>query len=348
MKKTLTMLICFLMLFAILVGCGAKETAKEPAKEESSSAPAKEESAAPAEEKEEAPAEESYTIGFAIHDKASNNYAVLYFETFEKIMKEKYPQHKFIMMDSKYDSNEQINHIDNFIAQECDAVIIWPVNSEALVGPIQRLHDAGIPVVVTNTPVAEESIPLTTCYTGPNSYDEAVQSAEMMIEALPDGGNVVELGGTAGFKTSIQRHDGFADTLEGTNITLLDHQPADWSSEKAQQIMQTYLATYGDEIDGIYCADDGIAAGVHAALDAVGKDDGSIKIVSCTMFGSGYDRILDGTLYGSVFQSPVEDATICINSAVAAAAGEPLEADMTFETQKITKANIDTIERPIW
>jgi len=291
-----------------------------------------------------------YTIGFATHHTSNNNYCTLYFETYNELIKTKYPDSNFILMDAKSDVSEQINQIDNLIAQDVDVMIIWPVNSEALTASVQAVHDAGIPIVVTNTPLTDESMELVVCYTGPNSYDEAVMAAEMMIEGLGEkGGKVVECSGTAGFRTSIERHQGFVDTIaKADNVEMLDSQPCDWSAEKARELVQTYLATYGDEIAGIYFCDDGAAQGGRAALEAAGKDDGSIIITSATLFGSGWDAIKAGKMYGSVYQSPIYDATICIDTAIAVASGETVNKDETFETFKVTAENVDEFERPTW
>ena len=153
-----------------------------------------------------------------------------------------------------------------------------------------------------------------------------------MIEALGGKGKVVELSGLAGYDTAIQRTAGFTDAIKGTEIEIIASEPADWSTEKAQTIMETFITKYGKEIKGVYCADDGISAGVLNALDAAGMNDGSIAITSPTLFASGYDAIAEGKQYASVLQSPIEDAKLALQLAVKVAKGESIEFDNRIPT----------------
>jgi ribose transport system substrate-binding protein len=169
-----------------------------------------------------------------------------------------------------------------------------------------------------------------------------------MIEALGGNGKVVELSGMAGYDTAIQRSAGFAAAIKGTGISILETQPTDWSTDKSQTIMETYITKYGTGIDGIYCADDGIAKGVLNALDAVGRNDGSIPITSCTLFATGYDAIKEGKQFASILQSPKLDAELALDLAVKLGRGETIPADNRIATFIVSQSNVNEFERPTW
>lgn len=52
------------------------------------------------------------------------------------------------------------------------------------------------------------------------------QAAQAIIDAFPDGCNVVEIGGQSGHDAQVKRSDGFKAGLEGSNITVLDSKTA--------------------------------------------------------------------------------------------------------------------------
>ena len=62
-------------------------------------------------------------------------------------------------------------------------------------------------------------------------------------------GGGVHLGGTASNNPAIERLNGLKNALKDfPDITLLDAQPADRDTQKANEIIAQFLSRYGDEI----------------------------------------------------------------------------------------------------
>jgi ribose transport system substrate-binding protein len=132
------------------------------------------------------------------------------------------------------------------------------------------------------------------------------------------------------------------------NITILDSQTAEWNREKAQTVMETFLTRYGDDIDGVYAFDDGMGLGVISALQAEGKQPGDVKVVTCNLFGEGWDAIKAGWHTGSNKQSAEDDAILAIQTAVKIANGIDIPELSQIETPKVQANNVDQFERPSW
>ncbi|MEO6712731.1 MAG: substrate-binding domain-containing protein, partial [Mycobacteriales bacterium] len=62
------------------------------------------------------------------------------------------------------------------------------------------------------------------------------------------------------------------------DIKLLDDQTAEWATDKALAVTKTWLTKYGDKINGIWAANDGMALGATEALRAAGKI-GKVEVV---------------------------------------------------------------------
>lgn len=86
------------------------------------------------------------------------------------------------------------------------------------------------------------------------------------------------------------------------------------------------------------------------ALNAAKADgrEGEIIFIGATNFAVGYEAMARGEYYGSVYQSPAEDARNALNTAIAVAEGKKVEKISYFDTPKITQENMDEFEKPVF
>lgn len=251
-----------------------------------------------------------------------------------------------IQLDPGGDVALQMNQVEDLIQQNVDVIVIWPVNGKAAVPAVKKAKDAGIPVLVCNSLIDESGYEYVKGFAGPDTYTEGVNAAVGMIEALGGKGKVVELMGMPGYVTAIRRSAGFQDFIaeNAPGIEILATEPTDWNREKATRVMENLLTKFQD-IDGVYVADDNIGIGALNAMKEAGRA-GEIAMTSACMFGEGYDAMKEGYIYGSVYQSPAEDAKKAVEVAVKLAKGEEVPFWNYFETPVVTKANMDQFERP--
>jgi ribose transport system substrate-binding protein len=252
-----------------------------------------------------------------------------------------------IVLDAQGDPAKQIDQIRNLVAQRVDVIIVWPTNAKAVVPTVKQAHDAGMSIVVTNSEIDPSGLPYITAFSGPNTYHEGELAAKLLADALGDKGNVVVLNGVPGYATAILREKGFVDaiTKDHPNIKILDRQPANWNRERGQAVMEDFLTKYGDQINGVYAANDNMGIGALNAIRAAGKTN-QIKIVGATLFKDGYEAIKEGSYYGSVVQSPIIDAQNALQVAVRIAEGEKVPKVNNIETQPITQANLTQFQPP--
>ena len=139
--------------------------------------------------------------------------------------------------------------------------------------------------------------------------------------------------GSPGYTVTRQRHDGFLEGIKGSEIKVLDSQPANFSQEKAQAVMEDYIARFGDKIDGAWSVEGNSGAGALTAVRAAVTEGkikaGHIKLTDPTCFAADYDGIVRGDYYGSVWQSPVEDARAALKAAYLRRSGRNCQARCT-------------------
>jgi ribose transport system substrate-binding protein len=110
--------------------------------------------------------------------------------------------------------------------------------------------------------------------------------------------------------------------------------------------MEAFLVKY-DDIDGVYSGDDNMGVGALNAAKAAGRTEGII-FVGATNFAVGYDAMERGEYWGSIYQSPVDDAEAALQTALDVLAGEDVPFLNYFDTPKITQDNMDEFDRPVF
>jgi ribose transport system substrate-binding protein len=258
-----------------------------------------------------------------------------------------------VVLDAGGDVARQIAQMQDLIQQEVDAIIIWPTNGQAVVPVVRQAFQAGIPVVVTNSNIAEAGFDFIASFSGPNNIQQGQFAAEIMCDrlterGLAETGQIVTVDGQPGYTTAIERRDGFLERFAEVcpDVEVLESQPANWNREMAQRVMENLLIKY-DTIDGVYSGDDNMGVGaLNAALDA-GRAEG-ITFVGATNFAVGYEAMERGEYWGSIYQSPVDDAINALDTALAVIAGDEVPFLNYFVTPKITQENMMEFSKPVF
>ncbi|MEM9439146.1 MAG: sugar ABC transporter substrate-binding protein [Pseudomonadota bacterium] len=147
----------------------------------------------------------------------------------------------------------------------------------------------------------------------------AEQTARILLDAMGGKGGVVHLGGIASNNPAIERLDGLKNALKDyPDVELLDSQPADWDTQKANQIMSSFITRYGDKITGVHCANDTIGYGVLEALRAEGMD---IPIVTYDGNPQAVGLVAEGKILATVFTNPHWGGGVTASLAYHAATG---------------------------
>ena len=165
---------------------------------------------------------------------------------------------------------------------------------------------------------------------------------------IQDEARILQITGQPGYTTAIERAEGFEQRLPEVcpNVTLVESQPGNWNREDSQRVMEAFLVQY-DDIDGVYSGDDNMGVGAMNAAIAAGRV-ADITFVGATNFAVGYDAMGRGEYWGSIYQSPVDDAEAALQTALDVLAGEEVPFLNYFDTPKITQDNMGDFVRPVF
>jgi ribose transport system substrate-binding protein len=168
------------------------------------------------------------------------------------------------------DRVQQIQLVQNAVAAGVDGIVIAPLDSRALVEPIEAAIAKGIPVLVYDSAL-DSTKPIS--YIATDNYHGGVLAAQRLGELLKGEGRVILLRYAVGSESTEQREKGFTDTLakEFPKIKLIsDSEYAGPTSDSAQQKAQSLVTRYRGQVDGIFCPNESSTFGMLRALDGAG------------------------------------------------------------------------------
>lgn len=168
------------------------------------------------------------------------------------------------------DRVQQIELVQNAIAAKVDGIVLAPLDSRALVKPVEEAVAKGIPVVIIDSGLDSKQI---VSYVATNNYNGGVLAAKRLGELLNGQGKIILLRYAQGSASTIEREKGFTDTIakEFPKITYLsDTEYAGATSDSAQQKSQSLVTRFRGQIDGVFCVNESSTLGMLRALEGAG------------------------------------------------------------------------------
>ena len=164
---------------------------------------------------------------------------------------------------------KQVGIIENFINQGVGAILVDPIDKNALVPVLQKAEAAGIPVITMGNKV-EAGANYSTLYP---DYENMGMVARALGNSVGGEGKVALLVGTRGNFVSDTREKGFLDVMaaEFPKIEIVGIEPTGWDSAKATNAAQTWLATHPD-LKGVGCISDSLCLAADAVAEAMGTN----------------------------------------------------------------------------
>src|SRR6478735_669071 len=128
--------------------------------------------------------------------------------------------------------------------------------------------------------------------------------ADALIKAMGGKGGIVALGGIESNVPAIERKKGLDEALAANSgVKLLDFQVANWQATEALTKVNAWLTQFGDQIGGIWAANDDMALAAVEALRAEGKA-GKIPVTGIDGIQLAVEAIQKGEMAGTVAWDP--------------------------------------------
>jgi ribose transport system substrate-binding protein len=319
-----------LSLAALALACGKKE--KDKGGEEAAQA----EPAAPA-EGEAAPAAASKKIGMS-QCNLGEPWRVQMNADVKKAADE-HPELEVIFKDAQNDSLVQRSHVEEFVAQKVDLIIISPKEAAPLTEPVAKAFEAGIPVIVLDRAVLGDKY---TSFIGADNVKIGREAGKWVARTLGGKGAIVELKGLMTSTPGQDRHKGFIEGLDqkaNPDLKIVFDADMKWLEPDARKEMESALSRI-KKIDLVYAHNDPGAHGAYLAAKQAGREK-EMKFVGIDALPhEGVQYVKEGIM-DVTFQYPTGGAE-AIDSALKIFAGEQVDKKMVLSTRVFSK---DTLEQ---
>jgi ribose transport system substrate-binding protein len=251
-----------------------------------------------------------------------------------KLLEKGYPGLKVIVKTSP-DGASQANALDDLSAQNIDALVVLPFNSDELTNPVREVKRRGTFITVVDRGLKDASIQ--DIYVAGNNPEFGRVAGRFFVDNLKQGNVVV----FRGIPTVIdeERVSSFEKALEGSGVKVIDKQYANWNRDDAFRVMQDFLSKH-PKIDAVWASDDDMALGVLEAIRQAKRED--IKFV---LGGAGMKemvkRLMDGDklIPANVSYPPAMISTAMGVTAAHFYSNAPMRGTYVLNAELITKEN---------
>src|ERR1051325_9940144 len=210
------------------------------------------------------------------------------------------------------DRDYQMRVVENLVAKRVSGICIAPLDSKALVPPINTAARAKIPVIIFDSALKSEK-PIS--YVATDNYKGGVLGAEYLGKLLNGKGNVILLRYAIGSAATEERESGFLDTLKEKfpNLKLISSdQYGGATRETAYSVSQNLLNRHGKNVDGIFCVNETLTIGMNMALRNIGRAGGTVKLVGFDVGTAAVEAMKKGDVQGLVVQNPLRVGYDCV------------------------------------
>src|SRR5512138_2451954 len=142
------------------------------------------------------------------------------------------------------DLAEQVNLVEQMMAQRVNAIVIAPADSKALVTVLKRAKEAGILVVNIDNKLDADVLKqagLSIPFVGPDNRAGARKVGEVLAKKLQAGDRVAIIEGVTTAFNGQQRRLGFEDAMKAGGMNVVTVQSGNWEMEKANTVAASIL-----------------------------------------------------------------------------------------------------------
>lgn len=244
--------------------------------------------------------------------------------------------------DAQNDESSQIGHVENAITQDVDFVMVSPITEDGIVPAIEQANEADTPVVTIDRNAASGDI---ASYVASDNVGLGRDAVELCLELMQDieerdTYNLVELQGTQGASVTNDREEGGQEVIdENDDLDLIASDDGDFSNTEAVSVMENFLTSHGNDIDGVYCHNDLMAEGVHEVL--VSQDVTDVPVVGIDGEDAWAELIRENEHYATVAQLPEEMVLEAVDAGIRTLEGEDVDDEVLIEGVEVTHENAD-------
>ncbi|RAV29565.1 AraC family transcriptional regulator [Sinomicrobium soli] len=207
------------------------------------------------------------------------------------------------VLDARDDVEKQISDIESLIRNGTDIIIVSPIQSRPLTAVVEKSVKAGIPVIVIDRKIGNESY---TAYIGADNIEVGRNAGRYIASVVPHHEGkirIVEIKGLKGSSPAYERSLGFSQIVNRfEKLEIVAAIDGDWESGSVKAPLRDVLKQE-KKIDYIFCHNDRMALSAWEVARENGIEN-SIKFIGVDGLNTengGIQLVQEGVLQATIF-----------------------------------------------
>ena len=240
------------------------------------------------------------------------------------------------------DREQQIALVQNLISAKYDAIVLAPLDDQALVGPVKQATNAKIPVVIIDSGLQAEAGKDYVSFVATDNFKGGELAGRRLGEAMGGVGKALLLRYLEGSASTAQREEGFITAIRKfEKIELVDPpRYAGATRATAQEAAENLLAATPG-VTGIFCPNEPSTFGMLLALRGRGMA-GKVSFVGIDASDAAVGALRSGEIQGLVLQNPIRMGELGVKTAIDHIRGRATPARVDTGVMLVTKENVDS------
>jgi len=242
------------------------------------------------------------------------------------------------------DRDAQISEVEGFVTRRVSGIVLAPLDDTALVGPVDRAVQAGIPVVVIDSGLKSTAH---ASFVATDNSKGGELGGGQLAKLLSGRGRVVLLRYAEGHDSSTRREQGFLDAIKASPgievVSSNQYGGTDVESayKKGESLLSRYKKADGSPgIDGVFCPNESTTFAMMRVLQTMGWS-GKVKFVGFDASDRLVQAMRDGAIDALVVQDPVKMGYLGVKTLVAHLRGEQVAARVDTGVTLVTRETMD-------
>jgi len=237
---------------------------------------------------------------------------------------------------AEFDTATQTAQIENFVAQKLDAIVVCPVDSDALGGALGRAQQAHVPIFTADIRSHQGEV---VSHIASDNQQGGALVGDYLARALKGTGKVAIIDQPV--VASVQeRVRGFEQALgKYPGIHIVAKLSGGGVRDQAATTMENLLQAHPD-LNAVFGINDNSALGALSVLRSRGRTD--VRVVGFDADPEGRQAIRSGFLLADAVQDPRKIGRTTIETVVAYLKGAKVPKEVTIPTGLVDRATLDS------
>jgi ribose transport system substrate-binding protein len=238
---------------------------------------------------------------------------------------------------------QQIQIVDELIAEKVNAIVIAPGDSLELIPVLKKAQEAGIVVVNIDNRLdpqfSQEKGLVNVPFISVNNEQGAYLSAKVVSDMVKEPTEALIFEGIRSAGNAQDRKAGAERAFaENSNITVVASETANWKIDEAYTLAQTLFDAHPN-VKVVFCANDMMALGVVQYLQETGRTD--VLVAGYDALDEAQQAVKDGTMVVTIDQQAARQGYAGVDAAVKLLKGETVEPEVLVDVLVVTQ---DTLQ----